>query len=355
MVSVGSSWRALIRLSESPVKFAAAGLAWSALNDGVAVAISHLNGLHAQLFTLNGVHNRYLLLLHVATAYITFPSVWAFYAWTGYAPRRMLRDLRRDGVFTENVAGGEDPAAPSGPGSRPWTFLYAAGIIPVLAGAYFFWFYPPVREPGPVYFFRSHLASTLVLWFMLWVILCRIGGAIVILKRIFRQRMVRLQPFHGDRVGGFGALDRYARELLFFFGFLVFGILLDFAEAVSLRRDPINWILAIYISAFVLLAPTLFWATLWPVHIAMHRERDRILRALVSDDWRRASFGGTSDPDSTKRQLEAAQAARQLHDTVMTFPVWPFHIGRDVLFPLGEGFAAAVISHLLVSVLLRFR
>jgi len=57
--------------------------------------------MHGKLFALNGVYNQYLVLVHVVVAYIVFPSVWAFFAWTDQAPQRMLCDLRRDGVFAE--------------------------------------------------------------------------------------------------------------------------------------------------------------------------------------------------------------------------------------------------------------
>jgi len=101
MASENASLRTSKKWLRSPLQFAAAGLIWSALNDGVAVAFSYLNGMHGKLFALNGVYNQYLVLVHVVVAYIVFPSVWAFFAWTDQAPQRMLCDLRRDGVFAE--------------------------------------------------------------------------------------------------------------------------------------------------------------------------------------------------------------------------------------------------------------
>jgi hypothetical protein len=353
MASEDTSLRTRIKPFRAPLQFAAAGLIWSALNDGVAVAISYLNGMHGKLFALNGVHNQSLVLLHVAVAYIVFPSVWAFFAWTDHAPRWMLRDLRQDGVFTEETRCTEETrGAYSGFSQRSWSFLYAVGILLVLAGSYSLSSHPPAHDPGIIYFIRSHLPSTLVLWFMLWLILFRAVEAIFALDKIFRTRKVCLRPFHPDHVGGFGALERYARELLFFIGFVFFGLLLDFLQTVSIRREPRDVILLVYIWAFVLLAPVLFWGTLWPSHTAMIRERDRILRSLMPNDWQRTSFGHANDAASMKRQLEHAEAVRKLRDTIMAFPVWPFHFGPDVLVPLSESFAAAAIAHLLVNVLL---
>lgn len=353
MASVDTLLSSFIKLSRSPLEFAVAGLIWSAINDGVATGIAYLNGLQGQLFALNGVHNQYLVLLHVAVAYIVFPAVWAFNAWTDHAPRRMLRDLRENGVFAEGAGCAEDDrGAYSGFDQRSWPVLYAVGIFLVLTGSYFLWSNPPAHEPGIVFSIRSHLPSTLVLWFMLWLILCRIAETIFALHKVFRTRKVRLYPFHPDHVGGFGGLERYARGLLFFFGFVFFGLLIDFVQTVSIRRETHDVILLIYIWAFVLLVPVLFWGILFPGHAAMIRERDRILRALISDDWQRTSFGYANDAASTKRQLEHAEAARKLHDSVMAFPVWPFHFGPDVLIPLSESFAAAAIAHLLVNLLL---
>jgi len=56
-----------------------------------------------------------------------------------------------------------------------------------------------------------------------------------------------------------------------------------------------------------------------------------------------------------KRQLEHAEAARKLHDTIMAFPVWPYHFGPDVLVPLIESLAAAAIAHLLVNILFHLK
>jgi hypothetical protein len=353
MASEGTLLGTLIKLSRSPLGFAVAGLIWSAINDGVAIGIAHLNGMRGQLFVVNGVHNQYLVLFHVAVAYIVFPAVWAFNAWTDQAPRRMLRNLRENGVFAEGDGDEEaDRAAYLGFDQRLWSFLYAVGILLILTGSYVLWFNPPAHEPGIVFNIRSHLPSTLVLWFMLWLILCKIAETIFALDKVFRNRKVCLFPFHPDHVGGFGGLERYARGLLFFFGFVFFGLLIDFLQTISIRRETHDVILAIYIWAFVLLVPVLFWGILWPGHTAMIRERDRILRSLISDEWQRTSFGYANDATSTRRQLEHAEAARKLHDTVMGFPVWPFRFGPDVLLPLSESFAAAAVAHLLVNLLL---
>ncbi len=185
---------------------------------------------------------------------------------------------------------------------------------------------------------------------MLWLILCRLVEAILALDKILRTRKVCLRPFHPDNVGGFGALERYARGLLLFFGFVFFGLLIDSLQTVSIRRESHDVILLVYIGAFVVLTPALFWGTLWPSHTAMIRERDRLLRSLIPNDWQRTSFGHVNDSASTKRQLEQADAARKLHDTVMDFPVWPYHFGPDVLVPLTESFAAAAIAHLVVNI-----
>lgn len=346
--------RTLISKFRSSLQFAAAGLIWSALNDGVAVAISYSNGMQGKLFALRGVHNQYLVLFHAAVAYIVFPSVWAFFAWTIQAPERMLRELKQDGVFTEGIGcTEEDGPAYSGFNRRSWWFLYAAGILLVLAGSYSLWFNPPAHEPGIIFNIRSHLPSTVVLWIMLWLILCRLVDAILALDKVFRDREVYLRPFHRDHVAGFGALERYARGLLFFFGLVFFGLLIDFVQTISIRQEPRDVILLVYILAFLLLAPGLFWGTLWPSHTAMVRERDRILRSVMSDEWQRSSFGPPSDAASVRKQLEEADAARKLQDTIIAFPVWPFRLGADVLLPLSESFAAAAIAHLFVSLLIR--
>lgn len=356
MASGNASLRTLIKPFRSPLQFAAAGFIWSALNDAVGVAISYSNGLHGKLFAVNGVHNQYLVLLHVALGYIVFPSVWAFFAWTDQAPQRMLRDLRQEGVVTEGAGFAEEnKAAYPGFSRRSWTFLYAVGALLVLAGSYSLWSNPPAHEPGTAYYIRIHLPSTVVLWFMLWLILWRVTEAILALDRTFRTGKVCLRPFHSDHVGGFGALKRYTREFLFFVGFVFFGLLIDLLQTKSIRQEPRDVILLVYIWAFVLLVPALFWGTLWPSHTAMSRERDRILRALMPNDWQRTSFEPGADAASMKTELERAEAARRLHETVMAFPAWPYHFGPDVLVPLGESFAAAAIAHILVNVFFRPR
>jgi hypothetical protein len=348
MASENASLRTLIKPFRSPLQFAAAGFIWSTLNDAVAVAISYWNGLHGKLFAVNGVPNQYLVLLHVAIGYIVFPSLWAFFAWTGQAPQLMLRDLRQEGVITEGVAF-------PGFSRRSWTFLYTVGTFLVLAGLYSLWSNPPAHEPGTAYYIRSHLPSTVVLWFMLWLILWRIVETIFALDKTLRTGKVCLRPFHSDQAGGFGALKRYTREFLFFVGFVFFGLLIDLWQTKSIRQEPRDVILLVYIWAFAILVPVLLAGILWPSHTAMSRERDRILRTLISDDWRRTSFGPDADAASLKRELERAEAARRLHDTVMAFPAWPYRFGPDVLAPLGESFAAAAIAHVLVNVLFRPR
>jgi hypothetical protein len=345
-----TSLHTLIKPFRSPLQFAAAGFVWSAVNDAVAVALSYSNGLHGTLFAVKGIHNQYLLLLHVALGYVVFPSVWAFFAWTGQAPRRMLRDLRREGAVTEGAGFAEgNKAVYPGFSRRSWTFLYIMGALLVLAGVYSLWSNPPAHEPGTAFYIRIHLPSTVVLWSMLWLILWRIAEAIWALNKTFRAGKVCLRPFHADRVGGFGALKRYAREFLFFVGFVFFGLVIDLLQTKSIRQEPRDVILLVYIWAFILLVPVLFWGTLWPSHTAMSRERDRILHALMPDDWQRTSFGSGADAASMKRELERAEAARRLHDAVMAFPAWPYRFGPDVLVPLGESFAAAAVAHLLVN------
>jgi hypothetical protein len=59
-----------------------------------------------------------------------------------------------------------------------------------------------------------------------------------------------------------------------------------------------------------------------------------------------------SDSASLRTQLQHAEAARRLHDGILGFPVWPFHVGPDVLLLLVESFLAAAIAHVFVTVLL---
>jgi hypothetical protein len=153
VTSVDTTLPTLTMRFRAPLQFAAGGLVVSALNDGISVGISHFNGLQGKLFALNGIHNQYLVWLHAIVAYIVFPSLWAFFAWTNQAARRTLCDLRQDGVFADAIGCvAEDEAIYGGLSRRVWYLVCAVGTLLVLAGAYSLWLNPPAHEPGIVYY-----------------------------------------------------------------------------------------------------------------------------------------------------------------------------------------------------------
>lgn len=364
----------VIPLRFSPWQYAAAAFAAFALNDCIAFSVLHSRWMNdhssrvlAGLFVLPPAKGADPLLVsfHVLQAYGFIPWIVAFWAWLGRAPAVLLRQLSAEKVFV-----GEINNAPVTLedyreyrfNDNVWTLLYLGSIIVALAIPASQWRNPPGWDiPSRQYAQILLPMDGFVLYLALALILCMVAEAILVLKKVFKQPGVRLclRPYHPDHVGGLGPLKRYAGRLVWFFAGLGGYLLIDVLQGYRTQQFARDIVLHDFLWAYVFLVPLCFIGSLWFGHLAMVRERDRILLSLLpasADTIPVLSSNPADDSARAKLQLDNIKTMQELRDAVMQFPEWPYDSGnvRHVL-TVALGPTLPVIPELLKSAITRLR
>lgn len=172
---------------------------------------------------------------------------------------------------------------------------------------------------------------------------------ITTLSEIFHEQQIQVEPYQPDQAGGIGSIGRFSANL----GYLIalFGLTLSLniiAQPPSWFVVPRDFILALSILLYVILAPAIFFLPIRAAHVAMVAYRNGLLKDLSKtyDDTlaqlRHLRSGGPEQVEPILKRVKQLDEERAL---ISQFPVWPFN------FENIRKFASLVISPLLPGVI----
>ena len=200
-------------------------------------------------------------------------------------------------------------------------------------------------------------ASWIPLSYMTIMLLRRLGGLVLLLRRVFGpDRKIVVKPLHPDGAGGLEPLAGFALKLTFFLG-------LGGADLILIERSYYfayglggtgaavpEYIMAV---AFVVGGLGAFFAPLLAPHRRMREAKATLLKKLSAryermDDAQLRQLETLDEAhfDAATREMESL---RRLHELVRSFPVWPFDaqiLFKLVVLAFGQP-AAAIVTLLL--------
>lgn len=200
-------------------------------------------------------------------------------------------------------------------------------------------------------------ASWIPLSYMTIMLLRRLGGLVLLLRRVFGpDRKIVVKPLHPDGAGGLEPLAGFALKLTFFLG-------LGGADLILIERSYYfayglggtgaavpEYIMAV---AFVVGGLGAFFAPLLAPHRRMREAKATLLKKLSAryermDDAQLRQLETLDEAhfDAATREMESL---RRLHELVRSFPVWPFDaqiLVKLVVLAFGQP-AAAIVTLLL--------
>ena len=307
--------------------------------------------------------------------------IYGFYVWVSRATGKIYSDLYSDGAVDGSpdelyrlVVDGENSLKRRACRVE-WT--YAAVAVTVLAiGGWTLVGYLGVWESIPnigndVWLLHlSILPVTFVEAYMICIIVAREIAVIRNLYKLLGDRpggpqskeVIRVQPWHPDKVGGLGGLNDYAIRFSWFIAVIGFGLALLSYQALRAATLASSYDLWIAIAVYVVLVPTLFFLALGSAHRAMLREKNSSMEMIsnqLNAEYQAIqsilakpikASGGVTDVASSVTNVKHLQELYELTDR---FPVWPFDATtiRRFATAVSSPLVAGVIVGLIVELL----
>jgi hypothetical protein len=328
-----------------PARTLVAGVAWSAFVEVAAYVVLLGFGMSAGYLhhdpNARGAVFAYQILVDVGGP----PIIWALYAWLRLASGRLMDEQTRQTVFLEESPGA-GAALPRDAPRRWLRHAWLIGLAVAGAGVIAHLMHPPGWNAARALHAQLRLAASIPLWYALWMSVATAAATAMSLRAAFARYPIQIHVFHPDAHGGFGPLRRFIGTLVTFL--LAISALLAAAVALAtitaqISGDRLDPVLGVYVIGFLLIAPAMLVAFIWPAHNAMVRARTRFTDAAGSLIAQASPPGGRS---LTHADLDKMRTAREVSEILDAFPVWPFNPGRL------RRAIAGILSPLLVGVVL---
>ncbi len=172
-------------------------------------------------------------------------------------------------------------------------------------------------------------------------------------NELLTNQEIRIEPFHPDRAGGLGFVGRFSANLGYLIGVLGLLLSIRLIQAPADFSDERISVFVLGVVAYLLLAPTIFFAPLWAVHRAMAAYRERLLADVSAKfDAALAQLQGLSGggADQVEEWVKGMQQLNNVRELIMDrVSIWPFS-GESVRKYLGLAWSPLI--PVLVPVLL---
>lgn len=327
---------AIFRVSR-PSKFAVTYMSLFILSHGIFFAVVYQH----DPTSIEAVLKDYLAYWNVFYSVCVIPPVAFFYAWMYPAVDTLFRDLAKSDVWidgsqrrqTRRQCRQHERAL-----STSWVPTICSALI---VGGGMLWevfdsffhnhsFLSPYR--GGSWFVTKASCATIapiaaVGYHLVVVILARGLMAVRGLRRVFRDREIKLQPMHPDKCGGIGCIGDYALRVSYFIAFLGVGVSIAFVNSVYVGKWEANYLVIFSALAYLLLSPIVFFMTLGAAHNRM-LDAKKALQKMISDQFSKdysqlsAKLGESSEVLTP--HVEKVDQLRKLYELTESFRVWPF-------------------------------
>jgi len=284
-----------------------------------------------------------------ALSWIVIPLILAFYPWVVRTIGRLFAGLYMDGVMARDDKELCDlvDLARNRISNKQWTY---AAIILTLASLAILVLTGFVRgdwdkTPGIDFdiwlYYIVQLPGVSIAGYIVYIIVAREIATVHSLFQLFNDsaggyktvKTVNVRPWHPDRCGGLGRLNKYAIRFSYFIALIALGLLLftyfslskfEYDISKSLINDPGLWAAII---AYVILAPSLFFLTLGSANRAMHREKVNHLHEISAQldvEYEKTHQVYSERSSILADSLEKVRLLHELYELTDRFPVWPF-------------------------------
>ncbi len=337
------------RLRLKPVGFFVLGI----------LVVASLEGLGLLLYTLIPTLSASALRQHlfqwptILLFWVMGPLLLAFYPWMIRSAGRLFADLYLDGVVTK-----EKNRLPKLLKTvrdfmkdqllnKQWIYT-ALGIT---AAAQVYWV--TTGTIGDDWAKIPYIGSDILLYNMLkilplalglYMLLMGVARIIVTIRGLFKLfgnktnekndiESIHIQPWHPDKCGGLGKLNKHAIRISYFIAFLGFWLALNVYISVlrfdvqqSLATDTGLWIGVV---GYIILAPVIFFLTLASARGAMLRSKTEHLHRISGQLDTAYEEARQFDKNSSINLSKSVKNVKLLNDLYMLtskFPVWPFDL-----------------------------
>ncbi len=189
--------------------------------------------------------------------------------------------------------------------------------------------------------FVASTPVTVLAWYLVCITVAMELCTIRALRRLFAATSLRLDPLHPDRCGGLRVLSLFALRFTYLIALCGCGLAILAYSAVKAGTLRTDLLLQFGMLAYVVLAPTCFFATLGSAHSAMKKEKNHLL-ASISERFRsmydQLQTRMRRDEFDLEHEVARIEQIRKLYALTERFPVWPFDAQSL------RRFAAAVLS-----------
>ena len=285
-----------------------------------------------------------------ALSWVVIPFILAFYPWVVRTTGHLYAGLYMDGVLARDekelcalVDSVKDRIC-----NKRWTYAAISltlASLAVMVSTGLFGRQDWAETPGIAFdvslYYVILLPGVSLAGYIIFIIIARELATVHSLFRLFNENTggqqaadtVNVRPWHPDRCGGLGRLNRYATRFSYFIASVAVGLLFftyfsiskfEYNILDSVKNDPGLWVAIV---AYVILAPALFFLTLGSASRAMRREKVKRLGVISEQLDTEYEITQQLYAGHSIELNSSAQKVRLLHELyVLTdrFPVWPF-------------------------------
>lgn len=149
---------------------------------------------------------------------------------------------------------------------------------------------------------------------------------VIVLRRLFRTKGLRILPLHPDKCGGAISISQYTIKIAY--GIASAGLVISGATVFALQTSTLakSYPIILGIIAYLILAPVLFFWPLGTAHAAMREAKDAQLLQLArrfDATYSQLNSEVVKDADF-ETNLKKLENIKKLYAITLEFPVWPF-------------------------------
>jgi len=149
---------------------------------------------------------------------------------------------------------------------------------------------------------------------------------VIILRRLFRTRVIRILPLHPDKCGGLTSISQYTLRIAY--GIASAGLVISGAVVFALQTETLanSYPIILGMVAYIIFAPVLFFWPLGTAHTAMREAKDAQLLELAQrfdEIYQRLKDDYTNDADFEK-DWKKLENTKKIYGIAQDFPIWPF-------------------------------
>jgi hypothetical protein len=263
----------------------------------------------------------------------SIPIIAGLYLWSTEGATRLFTMLMKSGVFSPETVVSEnvDKTRPAFQKKVVFYLIAAVSVLYALSQLAAYQHWVPWQSAGGYLSLKPDLAYYRTLFWLLnfYTFLFAIYNivlTVIILRRLFRTRVIRILPLHPDKCGGLTSISQYTLRIAY--GIASAGLVISGAVVFALQTETLanSYPIILGMVAYIIFAPVLFFWPLGTAHTAMSEAKDAQLLELAQrfdEIYQRLKDDYTNDADFEK-DWKKLENTKKIYGIAQDFPIWPF-------------------------------